>query len=59
MDESKIEVLGGGYREDIFHKAEKSKDKIKVVYAGKFSSAKGVYELIAAFKRLKMLNLLW
>lgn len=51
MDESKIEVLGGGYREDIFHKAEKSKDKIKVVYAGKFSSAKGVYELIAAFKK--------
>lgn len=58
MDESKIEVLGGGYREDIFHKAEKSKDKIKVVYAGKFSSAKGVYELIAAFKKIENAKLI-
>lgn len=51
----KITVIGGGYDDNFYYKKEnKSLDKndIKIIYAGKFSKAKGVIYLLKAFESL-------
>lgn len=48
VDESKIHNVGGGYNEKVFYppKEEIEKNTIDVVYAGKISQSKGVFELV-------------
>lgn len=55
IDKEKIVVMGGGYNSDIFYrrKEDPQNDRIKLLFAGKLSHAKGVYELCKAFKKLE------
>lgn len=52
----KIIVTAGGYNQKIFYRDSNAKNDdnefINIVYAGKISNAKGVYELIKAYKKL-------
>ncbi|QQK08862.1 glycosyltransferase family 4 protein [Miniphocaeibacter halophilus] len=57
IDKNKIHVSGGGYNQDYFYKDEKlrydeNNQFINLVYAGKIADAKGVFELIDAYKQL-------
>lgn len=55
----KIDVIGGGYNDDIFYlkempfKKKKEYEEIKLVYCGKLSYAKGVVELIESVVELR------
>lgn len=51
-DKNKIFNLGAGYNEKLFYPPKKyeKKDKIELLYIGKFDQAKGFYELIKAFR---------
>ena len=51
----KIIDIGAGYNEKIFYPLEKypEKEKVELLYAGKFDDSKGFYELIKAFKKLE------
>ncbi len=53
-DRENIQNIGAGYSEKIFYPLTeyKKKDKVELVYAGKFDESKGFYELIKAFKVL-------
>lgn len=55
IDKDKIVVMGGGYNSNIFYrrKEEPNNDRIRLLFAGKLSHAKGVYELCKAFKKLE------
>lgn len=55
IDKDKIIVMGGGYNADIFYKRDKGpqNDRTRILFAGKLSRAKGVYELCKAFKKLE------
>ena len=55
IDKEKIVVTGGGYNSDIFYrrKEDPQNDRIRLLFAGKLSHAKGVYELCKAFKKLE------
>ena len=48
VDKSKIHNVGGGYNEKVFYppKEKIEKSTIDVVYAGKISQSKGVFELV-------------
>ena len=50
----KITVTGGGFDETIFHPdlEESSNEAFNLIYAGKVSHAKGVYELARAFPKI-------
>lgn len=55
IDKDKIIVMGAGFDKNIFYgpgKYRNDKDKIKIVYAGKLSHAKGVKFLVKAFNKL-------
>ncbi|MDO4662710.1 MAG: glycosyltransferase family 4 protein [Tissierellia bacterium] len=46
VDKNKIYLVGGGYNEKIFYPEDlRNRDKIRVMYAGKISRSKGVFEL--------------
>ena len=47
--------MGAGYNDKVFYPAENypKKEKIELLYAGKFDESKGFYELIKAFKILE------
>ena len=51
-DENQIKLLGTGYNNKIFYNqnVEKENTKIKFIYVGKVSRAKGVLDLLKAFK---------
>ncbi len=55
IDSKKIIDIGAGYNEKIFYPLEKypKKEKVELVYAGKFDDSKGFYELIKAFRKLE------
>lgn len=55
IDKEKIVVMGGGYNSNIFYrrKEDPHNEKIALLFAGKLSHAKGVYELCKAFKKLE------
>lgn len=57
IPENKIVVTAGGYNQKLFYRDFNAKNDdnvfINIVYAGKISNAKGVYELIAAYKKLR------
>ncbi|MDY3119025.1 MAG: glycosyltransferase family 4 protein [Peptoniphilus sp.] len=55
IDESKITVMGGGYNASIFNDQGiwRHEDRVKIIYAGKLSRAKGVYELAKAYPNVK------
>lgn len=55
IDKDKIVVMGGGYNSNIFYrrKEDPHNEKITLLFAGKLSHAKGVYELCKAFKKLE------
>jgi glycosyltransferase involved in cell wall biosynthesis len=49
----RIHVVGAGYRDDVFHARGRSADGgSNVLYAGKYSHAKGLPQLLDAFERL-------
>jgi len=51
---ARIRVVGAGYREDLFHAEGIAPDRgERLAYAGKYSAAKGLPELLAAFERLR------
>ncbi len=47
VDPVKVENIGGGYNDNIFYPAEidENREYIRVVYAGKITESKGVFEL--------------
>lgn len=52
ISKEKIVNIGAGYNEKMFFPLDKysAKDKIELLYVGKFDESKGFYELIKAFK---------
>lgn len=60
VDKDKIIMAGGGYNQRLFYRNDNLKEDgnefLNIVYAGKISNAKGVFELIDAFKSLKYGN---
>lgn len=48
IDSKKISIMGGGFKEEYFYEKKHKNNIIKIVYAGKMSAAKGVYELASA-----------
>ena len=56
IENEKIIVMGGGYNSNIFCQKEYPKqhqEEITILFAGKLSHAKGVYELCKSFKKLE------
>ncbi|CAC9932117.1 glycosyltransferase, group 1 family protein [Aedoeadaptatus nemausensis] len=55
IPENKITVTGGGYNQVVFNDQGiwRHEKTIKIIYAGKLSRAKGVYELAKAYPNLK------
>lgn len=56
VDPEKITVIGNGFNADIFNlqnKQQTSGEKVKIVYAGKITRSKGVFELAQTFPLLK------
>lgn len=60
IDKDKIVMAGGGYNQRLFYRndivKEDGNEFLNIVYAGKISKAKGVFELIDAFKSLNYGN---
>jgi glycosyltransferase involved in cell wall biosynthesis len=53
VPEDRIDVIGAGYREDLFHVGGRDPDCAPaLLYIGKFSAAKGLPQLLDAFDRL-------
>jgi glycosyltransferase involved in cell wall biosynthesis len=54
IDQKKILVIGSGYNSDIFYPNPRHRrsDKVKLVYCGKLSKAKGTIQLIRVFNSL-------
>lgn len=52
---AKIQVVGGGFNQDIFYRNNKEKidNTIKLIYVGKLSYQKGIVSLIKVFKKIK------
>jgi len=48
-----LQLVGAGYREEIFFDGGATKDSKRIVYAGKYSQAKGLPSLLEAFARLR------
>lgn len=56
VDKEKIIVMGGGYNSNIFYRPDSPREnegRINILFAGKLSHAKGVYELCKSFKTLE------
>lgn len=56
VDKEKIIVMGGGYNSNIFYRPDSPREnegRISILFAGKLSHAKGVYELCKSFKTLE------
>ncbi|EGV09019.1 glycosyltransferase, group 1 family protein [Parvimonas sp. oral taxon 393 str. F0440] len=57
FNKDKVYVIGGGYDTDFYYddkeKIYDRNSKIKLIYAGKFSRAKGVIYLLKAFEKIK------
>lgn len=56
IDKNKIIAVGGGFNQDVFYfpKEKEQSDKIRLVFCGKIDPSKGIYELIEAYKSLKL-----
>ena len=56
-NKDKVYVIGGGYDLEFYYKDEdkiyNKNSKLKLIYAGKFSRAKGVIYLLKAFEKVK------
>lgn len=54
IDKDKLKVYGGGFRQDIFYQndTKKEDDIIRLLYVGKISSSKGIFELVQTFPKL-------
>lgn len=54
----KIKVVGGGYREEYFYRPEEivCNSRIRLIYAGKLSRAKGLISLIKVFKKIQRVH---
>ena len=56
-NKDKVYVIGGGYDLEFYYKGEdkiyNKNSKLKLIYAGKFSRAKGVIYLLKAFEKVK------
>ena len=57
FNKDKVYVIGGGYDTDFYYddkeKIYDRNSKIKLIYAGKFSRAKGIIYLLKAFEKIK------
>ena len=50
---NRIHIIGTGYREELFHASDRSASTgTQLLYAGKYSHAKGLPQLLDAFERL-------
>ncbi len=59
IDPEKIDVVGGGYDENLFYLAQKSlPPPVEILYAGKLSHSKGVPWLLKAMKKIANQNYL-
>ena len=57
LDEGRIHIVGAGYDETLFARAERAApDPVRLVYAGKLSNAKGVPWLLRALDRIDSLD---
>ena len=53
VESNRIHIVGAGYREDVFHAQGRSSNKtVELLYAGKYSHAKGLPQLLDAVERL-------
>lgn len=52
VDRSRIEIVGSGFRQDIFHEGDDTTRGPTVTYAGKLSNAKGLPSLLDAVEQL-------
>ena len=52
IPKDKISIMGGGFKEEYFYEKEHKNSIIKIVYAGKMSEAKGIYEFALAIEIL-------
>lgn len=54
INKNKVRVMGGGFNSALFYKADGLKDRndISLLYAGKISASKGVYELASAIPQI-------
>ena len=54
VDPSRVEIVGAGYREDLFRpSSDRVRDPGSIVYVGKYSLAKGLPFLLDAMERLR------
>lgn len=55
IEGERIKVVGGGYRDDYFYMADEisCNKRIKLIYAGKLSRAKGLISLIKVFNEIQ------
>lgn len=58
IPEEKVHVLGTGYNSDVFYvneriRAERSSEKIRLIFAGKISEKKGVLSLLRAMRYVR------
>ena len=54
ITKDRLKVYGGGFRQDIFYQndTKKEDDIIRLLYVGKISSSKGIFELVQTFPKL-------
>jgi len=52
VDAARVHVVGAGFRDDLFRRTDAERGP-RVLYAGKLSRAKGVAELVEAFRTLR------
>ncbi len=56
LDEGRVHVVGAGYNEALFHargREAQRTEQTSLLYAGKYSNAKGLPQLLDAFERLR------
>lgn len=55
IERDRIRVVGGGFDDELFYPAEGKEisESVRIVYAGKLSQAKGIYELIEVLRQLQ------
>jgi glycosyltransferase involved in cell wall biosynthesis len=56
VPEHQVHLVGAGYREDLFHASGRYAAEGSLVYAGKYSNAKGLPQLLDAVEQLAVLH---
>jgi glycosyltransferase involved in cell wall biosynthesis len=53
VSDERIDIVGAGYRHDLFHTRDRAPHSGRIVYAGKYSAAKGLPCLLDAFEKAR------